>query len=399
VDSLEAYTATYPADVEGWYLLGEALFHTHPFRPNSPEAIWSAFDSVLRRDSTLFPALIHPVELAILTHDSARFGRYYPTVESTAPAAIFRTLRTTAQLVWGPEPGDSALAAALREEASWIIMATNSSYKRERATSDSIVRRFARVQRVGSKSPIFRGRGYAARSQMLAGLGRWKETLVLTDSLRRLDPEKALEVRAWATALGLSPPSRTELLDTAVAAIPAGAEREYAAGLTHLVRGELEEGRRRINRALASPDSSSMPPEIRGYLLAADGWGALLQGDSANGLRRLRAGLQLAAVPGQAEESGFLRFQLALALAARPETREEGITHLRYGFDFQPLFIPLTDLALGRTYEAAGKPDSAAQRYRRFLRLWDKSDPELQGRVTQARLALEELTRERPTSP
>jgi hypothetical protein len=98
-------------------------------------------------------------------------------------------------------------------------------------------------------------------------------------------------------------------------------------------------------------------------------------------------------------QSGFLRFQLALALAARPETREEGITHLRYGFDFQPLFIPLIDLALGRTYEAAGKPDSAAQRYRRFLRLWDKSDPELQGRVTQARLALEELTRERPASP
>jgi TolB-like protein len=399
VDSLEAYTATYPADVEGWYLLGEALFHTHAFRTNPPERVWAAFDSVLRRDSTLFPALIHPVEVAFVTHDSTRLARYYPTIERTAPAALVSTLETTRGFAWGPEPSDSALSAALREQATWIIMAVNSSYKRDRATSDTIVRRYARVQSAGSKSPIFRARGYAARSKMLAGLGRWRETVVLTDSLRRFDPEEALGVLAWATALGLSPPSRSGILDTAVAALPSGAEREYAMGLTHLVRGQLEQGRRRINRALASTDSAVVPPSIRGYLVAADGWGLLLQGDSTNGLRRLRAGLELAAAPNQAEESGFLRYQLALALAARAETREEGITHLRYGFDFQPLFIPLTHLALGRTYEAAGKPDSAALAYRRFIRFWDKADPELQGRVAQARQALQELTQERPGSP
>jgi hypothetical protein len=34
--------------------------------------------------------------------------------------------------------------------------------------------------------------------------------------------------------------------------------------------------------------------------------------------------------------------------------------------------------------------------YSRFLRLWDKADPELQGRVREAREALQELTQERP---
>jgi hypothetical protein len=96
------------------------------------------------------------------------------------------------------------------------------------------------------------------------------------------------------------------------------------------------------------------------------------------------------------EETSFFRFQLGLALAARPETRAEGITRLKYGFDLQPLYLPLTQLALGRTYEAAGQRDSSVQAYSRFLRFWDKADPEMQGRVREAREALQGLTRERP---
>jgi hypothetical protein len=122
----------------------------------------------------------------------------------------------------------------------------------------------------------------------------------------------------------------------------------------------------------------------------------LLQGDTVAGIRRMREGLNIAAAPGMAEESAFLRLQLALALAARPETRAEGIRWLQYGFDHYPLYLPLTQLALGQSYEGAGQQDSAALAYGRFLRFWDKADPELQGRVKEARDALEELSRERP---
>ena len=71
---------------------------------------------------------------------------------------------------------------------------------------------------------------------------------------------------------------------------------------------------------------------------------------------------------------------------------------MRYGFENLPLYKPLTELALARTYEAAGQRDSAAEAYGRFLRLWDKADPELQWRVKEARAGLQEVTRERPTS-
>jgi tetratricopeptide (TPR) repeat protein len=111
----------------------------------------------------------------------------------------------------------------------------------------------------------------------------------------------------------------------------------------------------------------------------------------------MRAGLDLSG--GSNEESAYLRLQLALALAARKETRAEAIQWFRYSFDMLPLYKPLTLLALGRTYEAAGQRDSAVAAYGRFVRLWDKADLELQGRVRQAKDALQELTAEPTPSP
>ena len=359
-DSLRAYVTAYPEDVDGWFMLGEALHHTHIFRPLPPESTWAAFDSVLRRDSTLFPALIHPVEVALLMRDSSRLARYSSRVERSAPSATLNTLRTAAQVVWGPPPSDSALRAALNAQPSWIINAVNSAYQLEHATSDSILRRFSRAQQVVPRNPNFLAQFLAVRSHALAGLGRWGEARVLIDSLRSFDSGKAAEVLAWSTALGLAPGSFKAFLDSAVAAIPPGPEAEYARAMVHLLRGEIGEGRRRVARTLAGGKSASIPDTRRGYLVAADAWAALLQGDSANGLRRLREVIQMIASPREGEESAFLRFQLARTMAATPENRAEGITWLREGFDLHPLYEPLTHLALGRTYEAAGKTDSGA---------------------------------------
>src|SRR6185312_17023328 len=74
IDSMRAFVAQYPEDVEGWYLLGESMFHINPYRPAPPESISAVFDSVLRRDSTLYLAVIHPLDLALLHRDSVRFA-------------------------------------------------------------------------------------------------------------------------------------------------------------------------------------------------------------------------------------------------------------------------------------------------------------------------------------
>jgi serine/threonine-protein kinase len=396
IDSLQAFVTMHPDDVEGWYLLGEAMFHTQSFRPAPPESIAAVFDSVLRRDSTLYPALIHPTELAVSYRDSAQFARYFPTIERNAPAARVSALKTTAKLVWGPSTTVEDLRAVLATEPSWVIHATSSSYHRHEVTSDSIVQLFARIQRAGPRSADFLANALGARAHVLAGLGRWREARAIADSLGAYDPEEAVGVQAWSIALGLAPASLVGFIDSAVSALPPGPEAEHGRAMVELFRGRVAEGRRRIARTLGTRDSRPIPDEIRGLLIAADGWGSLMQGDSTRGLERFRSGIELAAAPDRADDTAFLRFQLAVALAARPQTRSEAIRWMKYAFHFQPLYLPLIQLALGRTYEAAGQRDSAAVAYGRFIRLWDKADPELQGRVEEARQSLRELTKERP---
>jgi serine/threonine-protein kinase len=394
IDSLRTFVTAFPADVEGWYMLGESMYHIQAFRPRPPDSISSVFDSVLRRDSTLFPALIHPLDLALLYRDRGRFDRYFPGFKRTAPAAEVKAVETAAGIIWGPEPSDTALLNALQTQASWLLDAAFSAYQAGDATSDSVMRPFNRVQGLSPRTPIFLSRGLSVRGQVLAGTGRWREATVVFDSLRPLDPQKANGTIAWSVVLGLAPPAFTPVLDSVARAIPAGPEAEYAHAMLDILRGRVPEGRRRLARALDSRDSAIMSESIRGLMIAGDGWGQLLQGDSAGGIRRMRAGLDQSAAPN--EETAFPRFQLALSLAARRDTRAEGINWLRYGFDLLPLYKPLTLLALGHAYEAAGVRDSATQAYTHFLRLWDKADPELQGRVQEARTALQELTREGP---
>jgi hypothetical protein len=378
-------------------MLGESMFHINAFRPAAPDSISAVFDSVLRRDSTLFPALIHPMDLGITYRDSARFERYFPRVARTAAPSTVAAIRTTADLIWGPRPTSKAIAAAVADQPSRLLHVANSAYHWDQATSDSIAQQFAWVQRAAPHSPQFLARALALRALAFAGMGRWREAHVLVDSLKALDPEKARGIRAWSMALGLAP-VQAGFLDSLVKAFPPGPQAEYAGALLHLFRGQVREGRSRIARALAARDSRPLPPEMRGLMEAVDGWGMLLQGDSVAGIRRLRAGIDTAASPGMTDETSFFRFQLGLALAERPETRAEGIRWLKFGFELQPLYLPLTQLALGRTYDAAGQGDSAAVAYRRFLRFWNKADPEMQGRVGEAREALKEVTRERPES-
>ncbi|MEP7226328.1 MAG: serine/threonine-protein kinase [Gemmatimonadales bacterium] len=394
IDSLRAFVSQYPGDVEGWYLLGESMFHIQAYRPSPPESVTAVFDSVLRRDSTLFPALLHPLDLALLYRDSVRFNHYFPSFARTAPPPKVSAMRTAAALIWGPQPTDKAILAGLAEQASWIINAVFSSYQRADATSDTVLKLFTEVQDVTPRSPQLLGRALAARSQVLAGTGRWREAHVLLDSLRAIDPGKASGIQAWASVLGLTPSSANPFLDSVVKAMPPGPEAVYASAMLHVIRGQVSEGRRLLARTLGGRDSASIPTPIRGLMIAGDGWAALLQGDSLGGIRRMRVGLDLSAAPN--EESAFPRLQFALALAARPATRDEGIRWLRYGFETLPLYKPLTLLALGHAYEAGGQRDSAAVAYGRFLRLWDKADPELQGRVREAKDAVQELTRERP---
>ena len=401
IDSLRAFVADYPDDMEGWYNYGEALFHLREFAPSSPDTIIAAFDRVLRSDSSLTPAVIHPFQLSLMYRDSATLARYEVLWKRYAPPSRQDLFGTARRIGDGLPVSDSALAGAMRLDLGSILFALASNYRREDATSDTVLRIWGdafkrmtgvsgRLDRAGRVHDLM-GRGFA-----LVGLGRLNETLPLVDTLGKVSPGEDDELLGTPIVLGIAPRGwGGERFQTHTVRIPSGRFREYILALLSLAYGRVSEGRNHVSAGLAMPDSSPSADDLTGLLIATGGWASMLEGDTAEGIRQLRAGIDSAANPKSGDDTAILRFQLALALSARAETRAEGIRWLKYAFDTGPAYIiPLTYLALGRAYEAEGARDSATYAYGRFLKLWDKADPSLQGRVQDARDALARLTAE-----
>jgi serine/threonine-protein kinase len=399
IDSMREYVKDYPADLEGWYFYGEALNHLVEVEPRSPDTVLAAFDRVIAGDSTSTPAVVHPLEITMIYRDSVRFERYLRVFALSAPRARVQAHRVGAGLVWGPPPSERDLRAAVAAVPHITFYAVVAAYRDETATSDGILDLRRRlIAAIPPTSPLLRfeplDRGF-----MLMGLGRLREARALVDTVAAISPGAAAGLIGWPVALGLVAPSPGGgKVDSLVARDTSEMESRQMAAYVSVIRaiaqGRTEDAVEQATEAIQAPSSTEDSTRSRGLLRAAIGWARLVQGDTAAGISDLRTGLSVTGGP-QSGASSFLRFQLALALASDPDTRAEGISHLRYGFNGTAVhLIPLTYLALGRTYEAADQPDSAAIAYGRFLRLWDKADPELQGRVTEAREALTRLTAE-----
>jgi eukaryotic-like serine/threonine-protein kinase len=398
IDSMRAYVADYPEDLEGWYTYGEALYHLRDLVPNGPDTIMAVFDRVIAGDSSLTPAVIHPLELTLMYRDTARFGRYLRLLARTAPAPLVNVHRISGEFAWGPLPSESDLRALASVHYAGSH-ALASLYRDERATSDTIINRARLLSSVApANSP---GRRYESigRAFALLGMGRLREVQALLDTVAAVSPGAAAGLLGTPLLLGIAPPgfagARVDSLMALDPELSSARRSAYGAAMKAIAQRRADEAVQRVSEGIEAPDSSPDSTRSRGLLLATRGWARLVQGDTAAGITDLRSGLAQTGGPNTAAGTALHRFQLALALSANPDTRTEGITRLRYGFDNLGFYLmPLAYLALGRTYEAGGKPDSAAIAYGRFVRLWDKADPELQGRVVEAREALFRLTAE-----
>src|SRR5690606_21089934 len=101
---------------------------------------------------------------------------------------------------------------------------------------------------------------------------------------------------------------------------------------------------------------------------------------------------------GGVNSTGFtfpVQLRYAMLLTSRANTRAEGIRRLKYGFPAVPEMYPILQYYLGRAYESAGQPDSAAVAYGQFLRLWARADATYRPIIADARSGLERVTGER----
>jgi hypothetical protein len=233
---------------------------------------------------------------------------------------------------------------------------------------------------------------------LLTSLGRFAEAKRLADSMGATGPaalHTSGAIYVFPVLLGIAPPGYADSTIAHMSKIPINSPFEgFVVAETYLGHGDVARGGRIIDSLLAS-DTTKYPDFLRGALVAGQGWKRMAAGDTAGGIAQMRRGIEALGPPGNPIISGAVRLQFALGLASQAATREEGIRLLENGFgDNDLLFTPLTFLALGRAYEAAGNRPAAAEAYSQFLRLWDKADPKVQGRVQQAKDGLMRVTGE-----
>ena len=198
-DSAESYLRRYPDDADGWYLLGEARFHGRELRPYSPAELREPFDKVLALDSSLTPAAIHPMELAIQMNDPALMRRYEAVFEAAGATAALREAELASLALRG---SDSAMAELLSSSAtgSGAALSALSGFIQSGASGDSLVSTMSRlVTRLQDESPQFA----AFPAVMAASLGRIDTALVLMGPAA--DSDNGFYIRMFPVLAGVSP--------------------------------------------------------------------------------------------------------------------------------------------------------------------------------------------------
>lgn len=389
-DSMRAYVARYPEDVDGWFLLGESQYHTRDLVGYPDSTLRGPFDRVIALDSSLTPAAIHPLEITLFAQDSARFPQYLRVLERGGNETEIRAYTGGGELAFGKGVIDSATGAAMQEyrfsQAGLLGYMT-----RKDPPSDSVVATLKhwKAQLRFPTTIQFE----VAKGEALSGLGRFQAAYALGDSMRKENPQQGGAVLLWPLALGFAPPDFAGEYVQRMVTAPRREPFQVNAIIQVLLRQNRGMEAGRLIDSLLAVDPTTISPKLRALLRASRGWLAVQRGDTAGGIKAMQTGLE-----DVGTFSSFVtlpvRLELAWTMAHWPETREQGIRMLQYSFDTDFGTGPMLDYALGRAYEAAGRRAEAADAYSRFLRQWDKADSSAAPRIAEVREALIRLTAE-----
>ena len=116
VDSMRAFVRDYPNDATGWYSLGDFQYHGAERSRLTLAELAEPFDRALALDPEYLPALIHPIEIALMDGDQERFDGYYGTYEQFEDQE--RGFGLLADVMWGD---DAAARVAIDSVVSSVI--------------------------------------------------------------------------------------------------------------------------------------------------------------------------------------------------------------------------------------------------------------------------------------
>ena len=398
VDSMRVYTAQHPDDADGWYLLGEAQYHTRNYHPLSAAELVAPFDRVLAIDSTLTAAAIHPMEVALEERDTVLAKRYIKVFQNAH--ADDEALGATEALGILNGVGFGTAASASTASTSGMRMAALTATARTPGTTGNMIDSMFR-QFIALIPPVAKTQGLLAMGSFNGAMGRQAVARRIGDSLAAM-PGGA-NLREYVSIMpiigGFADSAManrfSNALDSAGKVNPASLPFiAYYRALVALDQGQSAKAEAILQPAIAGLNPN-MPQFLRGGLIGLEGLRILADGDATRGLQVVDSGQRIVGgFGGNPVFGGAVSLRLALYLASQPATRAAGIQRLRNGFTDRVEFIPIVQFNLGKAYEAAGDKANAVAAYGQFLRLWDHADSNFQSRVRDAKDALQRLTKE-----
>ncbi|HRP07399.1 MAG TPA: serine/threonine-protein kinase [Gemmatimonadales bacterium] len=401
---LDSLLTRFPDEVEGWAALGDRYYHDRGQLLLPAEGYRTAFERAIELNPYYAEPYLHLIEDAMYRLDSTEARRLVSEYESIHRGRLRCSLQLPVDLAWGSEEARRKAMAALDTvpaDALWECLPRTGTYPVRDDASELI---WARVSQeiADLEQPLrvpayftYRLRGRVARGQSLAianelaameratGPSSWwaERTQIMLHLAGFRD--SATAHRAARTLTEMPP---TGLAPSVTARIWVGllAASEGRWSTTDSMIDQLDSLAPVLAREFdrkAGIASSSHADVLRAYQ-------ALVRGGITNlpAMDSTLAGLYWA---GLLSPAGVLRLMVGHLLLEWGELAAAR----RYfeSFGSYDLFGTSSELPLGRIAEAQGNRGEAIEHYRRFIGWWNDPDPELRGKVEEARAGLRRL--------
>jgi tetratricopeptide (TPR) repeat protein len=163
---------------------------------------------------------------------------------------------------------------------------------------------------------------------------------------------------------------------------------------TQILMGQIDRARATLHEfERLVPQESRARQE--GFRLGVAGQIAVLSGDTAEGIRQLKAALAV----DQCEHCVYPDLGRAFEAAGQPDSAISAYenylaTPMEDPLEIDAYYLPWAHKRLGELYEQRGDREKAALHYGKFIELWKNADAELQPQVAEARRRLAELVGE-----
>ncbi len=405
--------AAYPDDVEGWYQLGEVLFHCNPLRGRSFLESRGAFERVLALEPRHRGALIHLVRVAAEEGRSAELDTLLARAIAMTHDDGLLELRAFHAFALGGRGEQDNAVTALRHARDEVV---HRSFDRIAVHAHDLAgaERIAALLADPSRSRDVRAMAHVWLAQLELAQGRWRSAQTQLTAAEQFRPDIAREQRALMMAAPFLDRPGSELEAARAAVAVTGAEppaadyvvlaphnglhghlRAYLSGVLSARLGQAGEAARSAatldSIALAAGASSEARAFAQGLASSVRGHAAMARGRREEALDRFNRGrltlvsegLLLTAFGTQALER-YLRGELLRemgrdreALAWYAASGETPLDQLAY---LAPAHLRQAEL-----YEKLGEKPKAAEHYRRFVELWEECDPELSPLVEEAK--------------